>query len=142
MRFFVMVTLATVVVLGVCIESARPQTDAASLLVGKWEGDLADSKYGRSASTDPSGRTLVIKSAAKVDGKWSIDAVYGITGRRMAPVAILVAEAGDAITLLFTTGAGSQVNLRLSGGKTLVGVLKTRTGEEGRRLILERVATQ
>ena len=133
-RLAIMCALTVVMVAG----SASAQTDPAPALVGKWEGDLAESKYGRSASSDPSGRTLIIRSASKVDGKWSIDAVYGITGRRMAPVAIAVDEPASGVTLLFVTGAGSDVSLRLSG-KSLVGTLKTRTGEEGRRLSLEKI---
>jgi hypothetical protein len=91
--------------------TAFAQSDGATILTGKWVGEVDDSKYGR--STAPLGRTLVVSSATNTGGKWTVEAVYGITGRRLDPVAITVRDdGGGRLTLKFVTGAGSDVSLK------------------------------
>ena len=107
---------------------ALAQSDLDTKLVGKWQGDLADSKYGKGAGAPPSGRTLIIRSMTKTEQKWTIDAIYGITGRPLAPVVPAVDESGAAPTIQFMFGPGSQVTLRLIDAKNLVGTVKSTGG--------------
>jgi hypothetical protein len=128
-------TMAIVVVL--TWGTANSQSDPAQSLIGKWEGEVSESGTGRTASNK--GRTLIVKSAAKNDGKWTIDAVYGITGKGMAPVAVAVNEDGARLTLLFVTSFGTRISLHLFDAKSLVGTFRTPRAERENKMTLEKV---
>ena len=94
--------------------SAGADADPASLLIGRWAGDIQ-----MAGGTYP--RTLVVKSVRDASGASRVDAVYGGTGHdfgtedpRPAPVAASIeAFGGDAI-LRFRSPEGWPVQLTLS----------------------------
>jgi hypothetical protein len=110
------------------------QANLVSVLTGTWEGEL---QRGTGRDADPSGRTLVIKSAREEGGRWTVEATYGITGRRLDPITIAV-EQGAELTLRFLTPANSDVRLVLGRAGDLVGTLRTPGGQSERWLKLEK----
>jgi hypothetical protein len=117
---------------------AAAQRDFAAILVGTWEGELAASG-GR--DRDPLGRTLVIEEAEMRDGRVTVKARYGITGRRLGPTAVTAELSDGAVFLGFTTGANSSVKFKLEGDRRLIGPLLTsgRGNFSERTLKLEKV---
>lgn len=133
--------LAVSVVLGFLITAPMPalaQRDVAAILVGIWEGELAGSG---SRDRDPPGRTLVIEEAQMRDGRLTVKARYGITGRRLSPTDVTASVTDDELVLTFTTGANSTVTLKLEGDRRLIGplLISGRGNRSERSLRLDRV---
>src|SRR2546427_4624619 len=93
--------------------------DLATVLVGRWEGELAQSKSRR--GTNPPERTLVINSVTKSDSGWIVNAVYGITGQASSAIQVSLDSTAGAPALSFLTGVNGRVTLRVFDDQNLVG---------------------
>ena len=104
--FVVMITL---VLMALAPPRSEGQIDAPKILVGKWEGQI---QVSRTVSPFPD-RTLAIKSVREQEGKWLVEARFGVTGRRLEPVDVTLKVVGEELTLHFRTSAGADVKLSL-----------------------------
>ena len=114
MRQWTHTLAATMVLLAAAGGPARAQIDLASVLVGRWEGDIQMAR-----GTYP--RTLIVKSVQIAAGKAAVDAEYGGTGTdygwqapRMAPVAVTLEAYGSDVILKFVSPEGLPIELSLS----------------------------
>jgi hypothetical protein len=130
---------AVVVLLGLAVAPSEAQWDFGKVLVGRWEGELQRPKAPgiyRPHALQPSrehpgeGRTLVIQDVREEGTKWIVTrAQFGITGKPLGGVDVTLDLTGTDVTLHFTTGAGAQAELKLTGENALVGTLAlARTG--------------
>src|SRR5947209_63722 len=94
-NFAAFVALTISIIAGI-VDVNAAEMDLATVLVGRWEGELAQSKRGRGA--DPPERTLVINSVMKTDSGWIVDARYGITGRGLGRVEVTLDSTAGAPT--------------------------------------------
>lgn len=117
-----------------CPLSAQP--DLSKVLVGKWEGEMAQPRIGK-AQIDLA-RTLVISEVNEKAGTGSAKGEYGISGQRLAPVAITIKPSDGGTQLEFQTPAGGPVTLRLVGDKHLQGSTKPPRAPEERGLKLQK----
>jgi len=112
---------------------SEAQLDVEKILVGRWEGELEMPKgpgayrphaFQPSKEDRTTGRTLVIQGVREAGAKWIVTrAQFGITEKRLGRVDVTLGMVGNEITLQFTTGAGSEAKLTLTGENALVGTL-------------------
>lgn len=105
---------ATLLLVVALFRSAGAGADPASLLIGRWAGDIQ-----MAGGTYP--RTLVITSVRDASGAPRVDAVFGGTGYdvggedpRPAPVAASIETFGDDAILRFRSPEGWPIQLALS----------------------------
>ena len=81
--------------------------DLATVLVGRWEGELAQPKRGRGA--EPPEQMLIINSVTKTDSGWRVDAVFGVSGKELVPVQVTLDTTVGAPKLSFLSGSNGRV---------------------------------
>lgn len=124
---------AAVVLLGLAFVPSEAQVDVGKVLVGRWEGELERPKgpgayrphaFQPSREQPVEGRTLVIQGVRAEGAKWIVTrAQFGITGKPLGRVEVTLDMVGNDVTLHFTTGAGAEAKLKLTGENALVGTL-------------------
>jgi hypothetical protein len=122
-----------VVLLGLAFVPSEAQVDFRKVLVGKWEGELQrpvgpgahrPKAFQPSTEQPVDGRTLVIQEVRQQGAKWIVTkAHFGITGKPLGRVDVALEMMGNEVTLQFTTVAGAQVKLKLTGENALLGTL-------------------
>jgi hypothetical protein len=117
MRQFIVAVLAAAALLGIG-STGGAQAQYAKLMIGKWEGDIQMAR-GRSSPD----RTLIIESVGEGEGPVPVKGQYGITGQKLGRMQGTLETAGGQALLRFTTGAGSNVVLRLHGERDLIGTI-------------------
>jgi hypothetical protein len=130
---------AVVILLALASIPSGAQMDLAKALVGKWEGDyeaphaLGKPKMGGvPEGRSETARTLVIGQVRQQEGKWiAEDAKYGISGKGLNLVPVMLEMTGGDVILQFRTAAGPDseaVKLQLSKEKLLAGTIGIGTG--------------
>jgi len=132
-----MTTLAAALaVLALAVAPGGAQSNLASMLVGRWSGDIEMAR-----GTYP--RSLIVKSVQVTAGKAMLDAEYGGTGTDyglpapvMSPVAVTVEAYGGNVVLKFVSSEGFPIQLSLSPDRRhLYGDLRMSVGIGGARPI-------
>lgn len=116
--------LSGVIILGLVISTTVPlpaQTEIAKILVGKWEG-RALFPHQKGHRPDPD-RTLVVRSVREQEGRWIVEADYGITGKNLKPVDVSLKVSGQEAVLEFRGPADEEVKLTLEKGEFLDGTV-------------------
>jgi hypothetical protein len=108
-----------------------PAAELPPLLVGRWEGEVELSV--------PS-RVLVVESVAEREGKWVVDARYGISDHDLTPLPAALEIAGDRIHLRFVTELASRVSLTLHRDRTLRGSFALVLDARDRKITLRKVS--
>ena len=106
-RKFVSLLVITVSIIAGILDSGAAEMDLATVLVGRWEGELAQPKKGR--GTEPPERTLIINSVTKTDSGWRVDAVFGVSGKELVPVQVTLDTTVGAPKLSFLSGSNGRV---------------------------------
>ena len=102
---------------------AEAQPDLGKSLVGTWEGEVQ--LLGMGTRQDPH-RTLIISSIARKDGGWVGLGRFGVTGKSLSPVQIVVKASGKNPWLRFVTALGTTVRVELVGDGRLAGTFNER----------------
>lgn len=94
----------------------------ATWLVGRWQGTVAGNYK------DGNDRTLEVRSVKPgADGALLIDALYGVTGSKLAKIDILAKQSSNGNVLMeMVTGAGSKIELTASKDAKMVGSFATK----------------
>jgi hypothetical protein len=120
------VAMFLALVLASACPGAEDPLDLSKTLVGTWRGRVEVTIQG--GSTSPA-RTLVIKSVRWNEGRWQIDADYGVTGGGLHPIDGTLDVVGEAVKLEFVNWQGAWVRLTLvRRERALVGGTQRRGG--------------
>jgi len=90
-------------------------------LIGTWEGAGA-------FATQPTQRTLVIKSIKREGDSFVGEGSYGNTGGRLSAVDLKIAASGADITVEFRSSANNDAVLKLRGDRELSGKIEVPRG--------------
>ena len=131
------IRIAVVVFASILMTASRSisQTpgDLSQILIGRWEGEISNPTVPlrERRTLGSAGRALEIRSAQYQDGRWVVDAVYGVlpNGRLSSVVLGVEPTASGETVISFTTGANSTVRLTLSNDhRTLSGTFTLSRG--------------
>jgi hypothetical protein len=94
----------------------------ANWLVGRWQGTVAGNYK------DGNDRTLEVRSVKPAaDGALLIDALYGVTGSKLAKIDIIAKQSsGGNVLMEMVTGAGSKIELTASKDAKMIGSFATK----------------
>lgn len=92
------------------------RADFWDALVGTWEGALPFGDRGADRR-----RVLVVRSVEKTVDGFTIDARYGIPGRRLERPGTILVVVGDEVTLTVRPSGGAEMRLSLLDGQHLAG---------------------
>ena len=128
MKTFVLFGVAAILALGFAVSEG--QDDLATILVGKWEGQLS--------SRDPGNKDRVLTITSVQEGRAT--GRFGIPAGASKAVDIAIERSGSDTILRFTGFNNAPAQLTLKGSKTLDGTytLPTTSGLRDVRLQLDK----
>jgi hypothetical protein len=109
--------MVVLVLLGLALSESQAQADLSKVLVGRWDGEI-DSPWEKRLGPY---RTLIIKSVRQDGGTWTVNVLYGVTGKGTGPVSATMEVISGEVILKFLTQANSAVTLTLYKEKSLQG---------------------
>ena len=104
------------------LPEAGLESELARRLVGRWEGEV---------DMTITERTLLIPSVRRQDGRWLVEAQYGVTNVNLTPIVVALDTTGGRVQLRFVSHVGSPVTLTLQQDGLLRGGLR-QSNEIGR----------
>ena len=113
------------------LPEAGLESELARRLVGRWEGDV---------DMTITERTLLIPSVRRQDGRWLVEAQYGVTNVNLTPVVVALDTTGGRVQLRFVSHLGSPVSLTLQQDGLLRGGLRQSNEARERAMELRRVS--
>jgi hypothetical protein len=128
MKSFVMA-----VALLLCSGAAAVAQDA-SWLIGRWQGTVAGSY------PDGNDRTFEIREVKpSADGALLIDALYGVSGKKLSKIDVSAKQSSDGSVLLnMITSAGSKIELSASKDATMAGNFSTKNSSRPQSMKLSK----